>query len=386
VYDWTGIKKAVRRDALADRPRTIWRYRELLPLDEAPTVSLQVGWTPLIEAPGLAKLWKVRRVWVKCDGQSFPSLSFKDRPVAVAINKAIELGIDTVGCPSTGNLANAVAAHAAAAGLKAWIFVPFDLELNKLIGTAVYGPRIVRIKGTYDEINALARQVAERLKWGIVNVNLRAYYAEGSKTCAYEIAEQLGWTFPTAVVAPMAAGAFATKLAQGFSELRRLEWTSGDVPRLYGAQSAGLAPIAQLVRTGGQADWRKGDKRTSGQADGRASGTLVKSLAIGDPVDGEWAAQAIRDTGGWADVATDDEVIEGISLLAEATGVFTETAGGVTVAVTQRLAREGRLTMKDDVVLCITGNGMKTVEAIDGASPKPPVIAPTFSDLEKLIS
>jgi threonine synthase len=377
VYDWAAIKKSFRKTSLKGRPNTIWRYRELLPLDMAPTVSLEVGWTPLIEAPRLAKAMGVRRVWVKCDGQSFPSLSFKDRPVAVAINKALELGLDTVACPSTGNLANAVAAHAAAAGLKAWIFVPHDIEAAKVVATAVYGARMVRVRGTYDEINRLAREVADRLKWGVVNVNLRPFYAEGSKTMAYEIAEQREWKTPTAVVAPMAAGALLGKLVRGFSELKQLGWTKGRVPRVYGAQGAACAPIASAVQSGRIERIARIE---------RIGTTVAKSLAIGDPVDGPWAAQAILETGGWAESATDAEVIEGIALLAETTGLFAETAGGVTVAVARKLARLGRLTKKDDVAVCITGNGLKTCEALHGALAEPPVIAPTFKDLEKLLS
>lgn len=372
VYDWDAIRRAVDRDALARRPLTIWRYRELLPLDHAPRVSGTVGWTPLVEAPTLASELGVRRVWLKHDGVSFPSLSFKDRVVAVAVNKALELGITTVGCPSTGNLANAVAAHAAAAGLTSWVFIPHDVEPAKVAATAVYCPRLVRVRATYDEINRLARQAAERFGWGIVNVNLRAYYGEGSKTVAFEIAEQLGWRLPTAVVAPMAGGALVTKLSQGFDEIRRLGWVDGAPPRILGAQPAGCAPIATAVRSG-TTDVVPVTPRT-----------VARSLAIGDPVDGRWAAQALLDSGGWAAVVAEADVAGGIRLLAQTTGVFTETAGGVTVSAARQLAREGRLEPDDEVVLALTGNGLKTIDALTGVLPEPPVIDPDLAALERL--
>ena len=372
-YDWDAIASAVTRQDIAIRPRTIWRYRELLPLDGPPSASLHVGWTPLVEVPQLADLLGVGRLWVKVDGVSFPSLSFKDRVVAVAINKALELGIRTVGCPSTGNLANAVAAHAAAAGLDAWVFIPDTLEQGKTVGTLVYRPNVVRVHGTYDEINRLCREAATAFGWGIVNVNLRAYYGEGSKTMAFEIAEQLGWRAPAAVVTPMAGGSLVTKLAKGFGELLRLGWIPGPVPRVFGAQPAGCAPIVTAVHNG-----------TETITPVRPN-TLVRSLAIGDPVDGPWAARTILETGGWAAAVTDPEMVEGITMLAEFGGIFAETAGGVTVAAAKRLAAEGWLKPDDEVVLCSTGNGLKTVEALDGAVEPGPVIGPSLKELERLL-
>ncbi len=372
-YDWDAIAAAVTRQDVAIRPRTIWRYRELLPLDEPPTASLQVGWTPLVEVPQLADLLGVGRLWVKVDGVSFPSLSFKDRVVAVAINKAIELGITTVGCPSTGNLANAVAAHAAAAGLDAWVFIPDALEQGKTVGTLAYRPNVVRVHGTYDEINRLCREAAIAFGWGIVNVNLRAYYGEGSKTMAYEIAEQLGWRAPSAVVAPMAGGSLVTKLAKGFGEIVRLGWIEGPAPRLFGGQPAGCAPIVTAVQNA-----------TETVTPVRPN-TLVRSLAIGDPVDGPWAVRSVLESGGWAAATTDPETVEGITMLAEFGGIFTETAGGVTVAAARRLAAEGWLKPDDEVVLCSTGNGLKTVEALDGAVDPGPVIGPNLKELERLL-
>jgi len=372
-YDWDAIAHAVTRQDVAIRPRNIWRYRELLPLDGPPTVSLHVGWTPLVEVPQLADLLGVGRLWVKVDGVSFPSLSFKDRVVAVAINKALELGIRTVGCPSTGNLANAVAAHAAAAGLDAWVFIPDTLEQGKTVGTLVHRPSVVRVHGTYDEINRLCQEAATAFGWGIVNVNLRAYYGEGSKTMAYEIAEQLGWRVPSAVVTPMAGGSLVTKLAKGFGELMRLGWLPGPIPRIFGGQPAGCAPIVTAVHNG-----------TETITPVRPN-TLVNSLSIGDPVDGPWAVRTILETAGWAAAVPDPEMVEGITMLAEFGGIFTETAGGVTVAAARRLAAEGWLKPDDEVVLCSTGNGLKTVEALDGVTEPGPVIGPSLKELERLL-
>lgn len=372
VYDWTALGATLDRDRLHERPRTIWRYRELLPLDDEPRVSREVGWTPLVEAPRLARLFGIRRLWLKVDGVSFPSLSFKDRVVAVALNRALELKLAVVGCPSTGNLANAVASHAAAAGLESWIFVPEGIEAGKLAGTAVYHAHVVRVRGTYDDANRLARAAADHFGWGIVNVNLRPYYGEGSKTMAFEIAEQLGWRLPTAVVAPMAGGSLVTKLARGFGELNRLGWTSGTVPRLLGVQAAGCAPIATGVIAGS-------DTVTPVEP-----ATIARSIAIGDPVDGLWAMRAIRDTGGWAAAVAEPDVVGGIELLAATTGVFTETAGGVTVSAARQLAADGRLNQSDEVVLCLTGNGMKTVEVVAPATGCP-IIDPELAQLERLV-
>ena len=372
-YDWDAIAASVTRQDVQIRPRTLWRYRELLPLDGPPKVSLYSGWTPLVEVPQFADLLGIGRLWVKVDGVSFPSLSFKDRVVGVAINKAIELGLGTVGCPSTGNLANAVAAHAAAAGLDAWVFIPDSLEQGKTVGTLAYRPNVVRVHGTYDEINRLCREAAQAFGWGIVNVNLRAYYGEGSKTMAYEIAEQLGWRVPSAVVAPMAGGALVTKLAAGFAEFARLGWIEGPVPRLFGAQPAGCAPIATAIQNA-----------TETIAPVRPN-TLVRSLAIGDPVDGPWAVRSVLASGGWAATATDPEMVEGMTMLAEFGGIFTETAGGVTVAAGKKLAAEGWLKPEDEVVLCSTGNGLKTFEALDGAVDPGPVIGPNLTELERLL-
>jgi threonine synthase len=361
------------RATIASRERSLWRYREFLPLDGPPELSPDSGFTPLLEAPTLARRLGVARAWLKNDSVSHPSLSFKDRVVAVAINAARAFGLDTVGCASTGNLANAVAAQAARAGLPAWIFIPHDLEPAKVIATAVYRPHLVRIRGTYDDVNRLCTQAADRFRWGIVNVNLRSYYGEGSKTVAFEIAEQLGWRLPTAVIAPMAGGSLLTKLNKGFNEFRRAGLVSDELPRLFGAQAEGCAPIVRLVR------------ENSEVIQPAIPNTIARSLAIGSPADGVFAARAIRKTGGWAAAVSDQELVAGIRLLAETSGVFAETAGGVTVAAALALAAGGHLRADDEVVLCITGNGLKTVDPLSDIISDLPTIAPRLRDLAQLV-
>jgi threonine synthase len=357
---------------IASRPRSLWRYREWLPFEGEVGLSLDSGFTPLVESPELARRLGVARLWLKNDAVCHPSLSFKDRVVACAINAARALGLDTVGCASTGNLANAVAAQAARAGLPAWIFIPHDLELGKVVGTAVYGPHLVRVRGNYDDVNRLCNQAADRFGWGLVNINLRSYYGEGSKTVAFEICEQLGWRTPTAVVAPMAGGSLVTKLGKGFREFSAAGLIDGQAPRIYGAQANGCAPIVRLVESGGE------------QIEPVVPDTIARSIAIGNPADGRFAAEAIRSSGGWVAGVSDDDIVAGIKTLAETSGIFTETAGGATVAGAFALARAGRLGPDDEVVLCITGNGLKTVEALAGALPEAPIIAPRLRELEAL--
>lgn len=361
------------RATIARRAPSLWRYREWLPFDGDPVWSRDTGFTPLVEAPALARRLGVARAWVKNDTVCHPSLSFKDRVVAAGINAAAALGLDTIGCASTGNLANAVAAHAARAGLKAWIFIPDELEAGKVIGTSIYGPRLVRVRGTYDDVNRLCAQVADRFGWGIVNVNLRGYYGEGSKTVAHEIAEQLGWRLPTAVVAPMAGGSLLSKLRKGFGEFLDAGLVSGRPPRLYGAQASGCAPIVRLVERGGDA------------IEPEVPQTICRSLAIGNPADGVYAARAMRETGGWAAAVSDPELVAGIRMLAEDVGVFAETAGGVTAAAALALARAGRLVPEDEVVLCVTGHGLKTLEAVQGAVAEAPVVAPRLREVAALV-
>ncbi|MEX1050792.1 MAG: threonine synthase [Gemmatimonadales bacterium] len=369
LYD-AAVWRTLDRDALV--PDTIWTWSPFLPLSGSPRVSLATRGGPLVDAPQLARHLGLRRLRLKMDGYAYPSWSFKDRPVAVAINRALELGLRTVACPSTGNLAHSVAAQAAAAGLDAWILVPESIESTKTIASAVYGQHLVRVSGTYDEINALCREAASALGWGVVNVNLRAYYAEGSKTLAYEIAAESAWTPPSAVVAPMAGGALVTKLAQGFGELASLGWVSAR-PRIYGAQAEGCAPI--VAAFGAHTE----------TITPVTPNTICKSLAIGDPVDGRWAVHALRTTHGGGVAVSDAELVEGITTLASHEGVFTETAGGVVMAAAERLARAGTLTREDDVVMVLTGTGLKTTEALIGVVPEAPVIAPTLEALRSRV-
>ncbi|HJU73044.1 MAG TPA: threonine synthase, partial [Gemmatimonadaceae bacterium] len=305
---------------------------------------------------------------------SHPTLSFKDRVVATALNAAAAFGLTTVGCASTGNLANAVAAAAAASGLPAWIFVPADLEPAKVIATSVYNPHLVRVRGTYDDVNRLCSQVADHFEWGIVNVNLRAYYGEGSKTMGFEIVEQLGWRFPTAVIAPMAGGSLVTKLRKAFGEFAADGLAEGDLPRLYGAQASGCAPLVRFVQSGARTLTPERPQ------------TIARSLAIGAPADATTARDAIVGTGGWAHAVSDAELVRGIQLLAETTGVFTETAGGVTVAAAYALAQEGRFRADDELVLCITGNGLKTTDAVAASLAAAPEIPAKLSAVQALLA
>jgi threonine synthase len=352
IYDMDGVRRTFTRESIAARPRDLWRYRELLPVDGEPSVGRGTGFTPLLRAPRLGARLGMADLWIKYDAACQPTLSFKDRLVAVALTKARELGMDTVGCASTGNLANAVAAGAAASGLRAVVLVPEDLEEAKIAGTAVFRPTLVGVRGNYDRVNRLCVEIAERRGWGMVNVNLRAYYGEGSKTVGFEVAEQLGWTLPGHVVAPMAGGSLITKVAKAFGELVRLGLVEDAPFAMHGAQPAGCNPIVGAYR--------------EGLADPRPvkPSTLVRSLAIGDPADGPAALQAIRSTGGGAEDPTDDEVLAGVRLLAETEGLFAETAGGTVVAAARRLAAAGAFSDGRAVVLLITGHGLKTAESL----------------------
>ncbi|MBX9623343.1 MAG: threonine synthase [Gemmataceae bacterium] len=374
AYDYDRAKQVLSRDKIARRPRTMWRYRELLPLDGEPSVGPQVGCTPLIRADRLADALGVERLWIKNDAVNFPTLSFKDRVVAVALSKAREFGMRTVGCASTGNLANSVAAQAAQAGLDTFILVPADLEKAKILGTAVYGAKVISVTGTYDEVNRLCTQIALKYGWGFVNVNLRPFYAEGSKSMGFEIAEDLGWRFPRHVVCPMAGGALVGKIHKAFTELHATGLVSQPVTtKMWGAQATGCNPISDCVKSN-----RERHKPV------RKPDTICKSLAIGDPADGYFAAKLVRDTGGWAEDVSDDEIVDGMLLLARTEGVFAETAGGTTVAVARKLIEAGRLPRDEEIVLCVTGNGLKTQDAVFEAVERPAVIKPSLAEFESL--
>ncbi|MGC1414537.1 MAG: threonine synthase [Candidatus Acidiferrum sp.] len=370
TYDYDSLKKKARRENLAGRAFNMWRYAELLPLPDDFKPTTAIGGTPLVEARKLASRWGVGQVFLKNDAVCFPSLSFKDRVVATALVAARRFGLETVGCSSTGNLANAVAAQAAQQGFEACVFIPADLEPAKILNAAVYGARIVRIQGNYDHVSRLCTQIADKYPWGLVNVNLRPYYSEGSKTHGFEIAEQLGWRLPDNVVVPMAGGALITKIAKAFRELVTLGWVEEKPVKFFGAQATGCSPITDGV------------KRNLARFEPQKPNTIARSLAIGNPADGPFAMQEIRNSGGWAEDVSDPEIIEAIKLVAETEGVFTETAGGVTAGVAEKLIRQGRIGADETTVVCITGNGLKTTDAIAAEFPLTEAIAPRLEAFE----
>ncbi len=374
VYNHDLIASRISRESIANGPLTMWRYADLLPLDGEPCVGRQVGFTPLVRAENLAKVLGVRELYIKNDAVNHPTLSFKDRVVAVALSKAREFGFETVGCASTGNLANSVAAHAAEGKFKSYIFIPHDLEQGKVLGTLVYGSTVLSVKGNYDEVNRLCSEVAGKYGWGLANVNLRPFYGDGSKSFGYEIAEQLGWRAPQNIVCPSAGGSLITKIYKALNEFAKLGLIS-DVPtKMFCAQATGCAPIATMVK-----------ERAEIMRPVRPN-TIAKSIAIGNPADGYYAAEACRKSGGWAEDVTDDEVVEGISLLAREEGIFTETAGGVTVSVTKKLIEQGRIARDESIVICITGNGLKTLDAIVGKIGSTIPINPSLASLEEALA
>jgi len=361
----------VTRALIESRPQNLWRYRELLPIDGDPTVGFHSGFTPLYRAERLAHALGVKELYVKDDSVCHPTLSFKDRVVSVAISRAKELKFDTISCASTGNLANAVAALAAKAGLKRTIFIPADLEMGKVIGSLIYAPRLIAVEGNYDEVNRLCAEVATRYHWAFVNINIRPYYAEGSKTYGFEVAEQLGWRTPQHLVVPAASGSLLVKIWKAFKELHKLGVIEAPQTKMYAAQAIGCSPIVTAIET--QSDIIKPVKPK----------TIAKSLAIGNPADGYYAADAIRETGGWGAAVTDEEIIDGMKLLAQTEGIFTETAGGVTVAATKRLVEARRIPRDESIVICITGNGLKTQEAVADHIGRPIKIKPTLESFEE---
>lgn len=374
AYDYDAIKPVLTREVIESRPRSMWRYRELLPIDGEPTVGQQVGFTPLVKADRLAKALGVAEVWVKNDTVNYPTLSFKDRVVSVALSRARELGFQVVACASTGNLANSVAANAASAGLKSYVLIPADLEQGKVLGSLVYGTNVIGIHGAYDQVNRLCSEIAGKYGWGFVNVNLRPYYAEGSKSMGFEIAEQLGWRLPQHTVIPMASGSLLTKIYKAYSEFSQLGLVDSTPFKVYGAQATGCAPISHA--------WKRGTDIVKPVPKPE---TIVKSLAIGTPADGYYAIHTMKKTGGYAEDATDEEVVEGIRLLAECEGIFAETAGGVTVACAKKMIANGNIPRDESVVLCITGNGLKTQEAILGKCGEPRLIKPSLREFEEKI-
>jgi len=373
VFDLEYARSRFTREAISQGPLNMWRYRALLPVADSYVPQTPTGLTPLMAAPRLAARIGATNLYIKNDAVCLPTLSFKDRVVAVALANAVSFGFDTVGCSSTGNLANAVAAGAARLGLKTYILVPADLEPAKILNTQVYGATLVRIDGNYDHCNRLCSQLADRYNWGFVNVNLRPYYAEGSKTVGFEIAEQLGWRLPDNVVVPMAGGSLITKIKKAFDELVALGLVADKPVKFFGAQATGCSPISTAVRNGADAH------------EPQRPNTIARSLAIGNPADGPYAIKCIRNSGGWAEDVSDVEIVSAIQELAETEGVFTETAGGVTTAVTARLYAHGRIKPDELTVTCITGNGLKTTDVLSGAYSECAPVRARLSDFENYL-
>lgn len=370
AYDLDAARGLFTREAIAQGPANIWRYATLLPIPRGFQPELPVGFTPLVRARSLGKHIGANNLYVKNDAVCFPTLSFKDRVVSVALANAQGFGFTTVGCSSTGNLANSVAAQAVRLGLKACVLVPADLEAAKILNTQVYGARLVRIDGNYDHVNRLCTLIADEYNWGFVNVNLRPYYAEGSKTVGYEIAEQLGWRLPDNVVVPMAGGSLIRKIRKAFQELIYLGLVEDKPVKFFGAQATGCSPISHAVKQG----WD--------YIEPQRPNTIARSLAIGNPADGPAAAKMIQQTGGWAEDVSDIEIVSGIQELAEHEGIFTETAGGVTTAVTARLYAQGRISPDELTVSCITGNGLKTTDALIGHYQQERAVKPRLAEFD----
>ncbi len=373
-YDYDSIRHDFTRAKIAQGPNNIWRYSALLPLPEDHQPTLPVGFTPLIKASGLSRAIGAKNLFIKNDAVCLPTLSFKDRVVAVALANAHSFGFDTVSCSSTGNLANATAAQAARNGLKCWIFIPADLEQAKILGTQVFGAKLVRISGSYDQVNRLCSQIADEHNWGFVNVNLRPYYSEGSKTFGYEIAEQLGWRLPDNVVCPMAGGSLIIKIKKAFEELIKLGLVEPKPVKYFGAQATGCSPISTAVKLGNT------------EIEPQKPSTIARSLAIGNPADGHYAIQTITGSGGWSEDVSDPEIVKSIQLLAETEGIFTETAGGVTLGCARKLYKSDRILPSETTVLCITGNGLKTTDVLTSEYEIEQPIAPKLAEFEKLLA
>jgi threonine synthase len=374
AYDYEAVARQISRDAISTRPRSMWRYRELLPIEGEPTVGRHTGFTPLVRAERLAKHLGVTELYIKNDAVNYPTLSFKDRVVSVALSRAKELGIKTVACASTGNLANSVAANAAATGLRSFVLIPADLERAKILNSLVFGTNVVAIEGSYDQVNRLCSEIAGNYGWGFVNVNLRPYYAEGSKTMGFEIAEQLGWRLPRHTVVCMASGALLTKIHKAYREFVRIGLVDSTESTIYGAQAAGCSPIITAIKN-----------NTDAVRPVPKPNTIAKSLAIGTPADGYYAIQAMRETGGTGEDCSDPEIVDAIRLLAETEGIFAETAGGVTLACAKKLIESGRIPRDESIVLCITGHGLKTQDAIVDEIGQPAVIRPSLKEFESLL-
>ncbi|HWB54186.1 MAG TPA: threonine synthase [Tepidisphaeraceae bacterium] len=372
-YDYEAMMGKVTRESIAKGPKSLWRYRDLLPINGEPKAGLHSGFTPLKRANRLAAELGVKELWIKDDSCNYPTYSYKERVVSVSITKAIEFGFDTVGCASTGNLANSTAAHAAQAGIRCFVMIPHDLEQGKVLGSLIFAPTMVRIRGNYDDVNKLCTEIADKYGWAIVNVNLRPYYTEGAKTYGFEIAEQLGWKFPQHTVVPTAGGTILPKVYKAYKEFIQLGLVEDTHPKIYSAQAAGCNPVVKAIQAG------------TDIVEPQKPKTIAKSIAIGNPADGYYAVQVIKDSGGWGESASDQEIVDAIKLLARTEGIWTEPAGGTTLAATIKLIQSGRIPKDESICVSITGNGLKTQEVVINELPPPEVIEPKLAEFDKLL-
>ncbi len=373
AYDYKSIAKAINRKKIERREKNLWRYRELLPIDGEPQVGLDSGFTPLIRADNLANVLGVDELYIKDDTVVHPTLSFKDRVVSIALTKAREFGFDTVACASTGNLAHSVSAHGARAGFYRFIFIPASLEASKIIASLVYEPNLIAVDGNYDDVNRLCSEIANKYRWAFVNINIRPFYAEGSKTLGFEIIEQLGWKAPDNIVVPCASGSLLTKVWKSFKEFKDVGIIKALDTKVFAAQASGCSPITTAV------------KQDSDIISPVKPNTIAKSLAIGNPADGFYATQVVKETGGYAEDVSDQEIINAMKLLARTEGVFAETAGGVTLASARKLIETGRIKRDEATVICVTGNGLKTQEALHGHTMSPHYIKPSLASFEEVL-
>jgi threonine synthase len=370
-YDYAAVRGAISRALIESRPRNLWRYRELLPVSE-PKTGFHSGFTPLVRATRLARELGIDELYIKDDSVNHPTFSYKDRVVSVAATRAVELGFQVFGCASTGNLAGSVAAHAARLGLPSYVFIPNDLEPAKVLGAAIYRPHVVAVEGNYDDVNRLCTQIADRYGWGFANINLRSYYAEGAKTTGFEIAEQLGWRFPDHIVSPVAGGTLLPRIFKGLREFRDVGLVDGVMPKIHAAQPQGSAPVIRALEAGLEFP------------DPVKPHTIAKSLAIGNPADGFQVIRVVHETGGSGAMVTDEEILESIELLARTEGIFTEPAGGTTLAATRALIRRGVIKPDESVVVCVTGNGFKTADVMLDRVARPTEIGRSLAEFERV--
>jgi threonine synthase len=372
LYDYDAVQ--LTRETIERRPKNLWRYRELLPITGEPRTGFHSGFTPLVRCQRLAERLGIRELYIKDDSVNHPTLSYKDRVVSVAATRAVELGFDVLACASTGNLANSVSAHAARLGLECCVFIPDTLEAGKILGSAIFNPTILAINGTYDDVNRLCTQVADRYGWGFVNINLRSYYAEGAKTMGFEIVEQLGWRYPDHLVSPVAGGTLLPRIVRGLRELRQIGLVEGELPKVHAAQAAGCAPVVHAIDTGLE------------HPEPVRPNTIAKSIAIGNPADGYQVIQSVKSTGGRGAAVADQEIVDAIRLLAETEGIFTEPAGGTTLAGAIDLIKRGVIGPDESAVVCVTGNGYKTAEVVADKLATPVRLSRAFADFEGWIA